>query len=194
MTAVTRNVEDFEAKAIGSPSMAKARRTARRCYVVKVCMYVCTVCHPPRTVYSRSQSPAERPDSKSPGRHSNKWFYSAKEQDTAAVLLLRMRMRCGLVCGKSVKTQDECADGLRAAVELMSDSRSGSFIALSTPSLCVLCSFLSLSGLWRSFIGWTRPLGRPLLLSFRCSFFLHSCTSTRLDFRRRCAKKRSSGL
>lgn len=69
------------------------------------------------------------------------WFYSTKEQDTAAMLLLRMRMRmcCGLVCGKSVKTQDECADGLRAAVVLMSDSRSGSFrIALSTPSFFVL--------------------------------------------------------
>lgn len=47
-------------------------------------------------------------------------------------------MHCGLVCGKSVKTQDGCADGLRAAVELMCDSRSGSFrIALSTPSSCI---------------------------------------------------------
>lgn len=41
------------------------------------------------------------------------WFYSTKAQDSAAVLLLllRMRMRCGLVCGKSVKTQDGCTDG-----------------------------------------------------------------------------------
>lgn len=78
------------------------------------CMYVLYVIRQGQFIHAlkvlqRLQTPSLQEDT----RICN-WFYSAKEQDTAAVLLLRMRMRCGLVCGKSVKTQDGCADGLRA--------------------------------------------------------------------------------